>query len=44
MHVKKERAQKNKTECENLEALESDLHNLEQQIQDHMVTSVSQGE
>ena len=40
----KERAQKTKTEHDNLEALETDLHNVEQQLQDHMITPVSQGD
>lgn len=36
--------QKNKTERENLGALETDLHNIEQQLRDHMITSVSKGD
>ena len=40
----KERTQKNKAEQENLEALETDLHKVEQQLQDHMITSVSKGD
>ena len=40
----KERTQKNKAEQENLEALQTDLHKVEQQLQNHMITSVSEGD
>ena len=39
----KERAQKNKAEKENLETLETDLLNIEQELRNHMITSVPGG-
>ena len=44
VYLLKERTQKNKTEQENLEALETDLHNIEQQLQDHMINPASKGD
>ena len=44
LYLVKERTQKNKIERESLEALETDLHNVEQQLQDHMVISDSKGD
>ena len=39
----KERAQKNKAEKENLEALDTDLRDIEQELQGYMVTSAPRG-
>ena len=39
----KERTQKNKAEKENLEALDTDLHDIEQELQGYMVTSAPRG-